>query len=309
MLAFYACVVDRTMQLDFSTALEMTWRCLSTLYSRKTVAFARKRSGERGAATKRSCKARLRGLLRAQFAATSAWRNLGAQRRTKGHRPCHSVRFLDCARNDRAERSTVFSFYHFLRLLLSFRPSEAESRARGEISERSDGQKVIDHAIQLDFSTALEMTGWESRPTAFFHFCYPPFLPILSFRPSEAVSQARGEIPEHSDGQKVIDHAIQLDFSTALEMTGWESRPAAFFHFCYPPFLPFLSFCAKEERQRSEVARRVYAACLERSLPRRARGEIPERRQRTKRQRYAAPRSANLPQRFYAVGARTADKF
>ena len=31
---------------------------------------------ERGAATKRSCKARLRGLLRAQFAATSAWRNL-----------------------------------------------------------------------------------------------------------------------------------------------------------------------------------------------------------------------------------------
>ena len=44
-------------------------------------------------------------------------------------------------------------------------------------------------------------------------------------------------------------------------------------------------FCAKEERQRSEVARRVYAACLERSLPRRARGEIPERKRRTKGRR------------------------
>ena len=39
-----------------------------------------------------------------------------------------------------------------------FDQSEAESRARGEISERSDGQKGIDRAIQSDFSTALEMT-------------------------------------------------------------------------------------------------------------------------------------------------------
>ena len=45
---------------------------------------------ERGAATKRSCKARLRGLIRAQFAATSAWRNLGASatdKRRKKTRP------------------------------------------------------------------------------------------------------------------------------------------------------------------------------------------------------------------------------
>ena len=44
---------------------------------------------ERGAATKRSCKARLRGLLRAQFAATSAWRNPCTQCRTKGSVPLH----------------------------------------------------------------------------------------------------------------------------------------------------------------------------------------------------------------------------
>ena len=44
---------------------------------------------DRGAATKRSCKARLRSLLKAQFAATSAWRNPGAQRRTKGSVPLH----------------------------------------------------------------------------------------------------------------------------------------------------------------------------------------------------------------------------
>ena len=36
-------------------------------------------------------------------------------------------------------------------------------------------------------------------------------------------------------------------------------------------------FCAKEERQRSEVASRVYAACLERSLTRRAERRNPAR--------------------------------
>ena len=51
-------------------------------------------------------------------------------------------------------------------------------------------------------------------------------------------------------------------------------------------------FCAKEERQRSEVARRVYAACLERSLPRRARGEISERQRRTRGYR---PRKKTRP--------------
>ena len=38
-------VIDRAILLDFTTALEMTGLFLSTLYSRKTVAFARKRSG------------------------------------------------------------------------------------------------------------------------------------------------------------------------------------------------------------------------------------------------------------------------
>ena len=84
-------------------------------------------------------------------------------------RPCHTVRFIDCARNDRVGRSTV-------RRLLSFR---------------------------------------------FFTFCHFDRSIVFSL----AFAQNRG-------------------------------------------------FCAKEERQRSEVARRVYAACLERSLPRRARGEI-----------------------------------
>ena len=92
-------------------------------------------------------------------------------------RPCHTVRFLDCARNDRVGRSTV-------RRLLSFR---------------------------------------------FFTFCHFDRSIVFSL----AFAQNRG-------------------------------------------------FCAKEERQRSEVARRVYAACLERSLPRRARGEISERQRRTK---------------------------
>ena len=130
-------------------------------------------------------------------------------------------------------------------------------------------------------------------------------------------------------------------------------------------------FCAIEERQRSEVASRVYAACLERSLPKRGKllcEPITGMRQRPsaecdvakrclrstrakpwllrdrgaatkrsckarlrgllraqfaatsawrnpgasatdKRQRSAALCSAKLPQRFYAVGARTADKF
>ena len=95
-------------------------------------------------------------------------------------RPCHTVRFLDCARNDRVGRSTV-------RRLLSFR---------------------------------------------FFTFCHFDRSIVFSL----AFAQNRG-------------------------------------------------FCAKEERQRSEVARRVYAACLERSLPRRARGEIPERKRRTKGRR------------------------
>ena len=105
-----------------------------------------------------------------------------------------------------------------------------------------------------------------------------------------------------------LDRAMQLDFSTALEMTGRESRPTAFFHFYRPPFLPFChfdqsvvfslalaqnrGFCAKEERQRSEVARRVNAACLERSLARRARGEISERQRRTKDNR---PRKKTRP--------------
>ena len=80
-------------------------------------------------------------------------------------RPCHTVRFLDCARNDRVGRSTM-------RRLLSFR---------------------------------------------FFTFCHFDRSIVFSL----AFAQNRG-------------------------------------------------FCAKEERQRSEVARRVYAACLERSLPRRA---------------------------------------
>ena len=84
-------------------------------------------------------------------------------------RPCHTVRFLDCARNDRVGKSTV-------RRLLSFR---------------------------------------------LFAFCHFDRSIVFSL----AFAQNRG-------------------------------------------------FCAKEERQRSEVARRVYAACLERSLPRRARGEI-----------------------------------
>ena len=92
-------------------------------------------------------------------------------------RPCHTVRFLDCARNDRVGKSTV-------RRLLSFR---------------------------------------------LFAFCHFDRSIVFSL----AFAQNRG-------------------------------------------------FCAKEERQRSEVARRVYAACLERSLPRRARGEISERQRRTK---------------------------
>ena len=55
------------------------------------------------------------------------------------------VRFLDCARNDKGGISTepllsfrLLSFCHFdfSPPPLSFRPSEAESRARGEIPER-----------------------------------------------------------------------------------------------------------------------------------------------------------------------------
>ena len=45
-------------------------------------------------------------------------------------------------------------------------------------------------------------------------------VPLLSFRPSEAVSRARGEIWAHSARQKVVYRALQSDFSTALEMTG-----------------------------------------------------------------------------------------
>ncbi len=71
--------------------------------------------------TKRGCK-------------PSAWRNLGAAATDKRVRPRFIVRFLDCARNDRAERSTRMPrlnrvenrpFSH----LLSFRPSETLSRS------------------------------------------------------------------------------------------------------------------------------------------------------------------------------------
>ena len=106
LLAFYACVVDHAIQLDFSTALEMTEVGESTgcvfplLLSAVSplLSFRPKRSfllstrakpwllRDRGAATKRSCKARLRGLLRAQFAATSAWRNLAAPATDKRQR-------------------------------------------------------------------------------------------------------------------------------------------------------------------------------------------------------------------------------
>ena len=89
--------------------------------------------------------------------------------------------------------STVFP------TLLSFRPSEAVSRARGEIRAHSARQKGVDHAMRLDFSTALEMTGRVCRPL------YEP--------PS-------------------VDRTIQLDFSTALEMTGWVCRPTLY----EPPF-------------------------------------------------------------------------
>ena len=50
------------------------------------------------------------------------------QRRTKGCRPHHIVRFLDCARNDMAMSFDRFFFLSFLTPLLSFRPSEAVSR-------------------------------------------------------------------------------------------------------------------------------------------------------------------------------------
>ena len=93
-------------------------------------------------------------------------------------------------------------------------------------------------------------------------------------------------------------------------MTGRESRPGFPFLLFRPSANSILSFrpsvvfslalaqnrgfCAKEERQRSEVARHVYAACLERSLPRRARGEISERQRRTK-WRAAEPRCRISP--------------
>ena len=49
---------------------------------------------ERGAATKRSCKARLRGLLRAQCAETSAWSNLGASATDKRQSTAQKKRAL-----------------------------------------------------------------------------------------------------------------------------------------------------------------------------------------------------------------------
>ena len=84
---------------------------------------------------------------------------------------------------------------------------------------------------------------------------------------------AHSKPPPLAKGRLVFDRAIQSDFSTALEMT------RLFFDLI---LAQNCGFCAKEERQRREVARRVYAACLERSLPRRARGEISERQRRTK---------------------------
>ena len=112
------------------------------------------------------------------------------KRRTKGSRPRHTVRFLDCARNDRVWKvdRLHFDFCYFTAII---------------------------------FSPFVISTG-----------SY-----LLSFRPS-------------------------VVFSLALA----QNR----------------GFCAKEERQRSEVASRVYTACLERSLPRRARGEISERQRRTR---------------------------
>ena len=59
-------VIDRVMQSDFSTALEMTELFLSTTHPRAKPWLLR----ERGAATERSCKPRLHGLLKAQFTAT-----------------------------------------------------------------------------------------------------------------------------------------------------------------------------------------------------------------------------------------------
>ena len=52
-------------------------------------------------------------------------------------RPKFTVRFLDCDRNDKGESRPLSTFCYFdYPSFLSFRPSKAESRARGEISER-----------------------------------------------------------------------------------------------------------------------------------------------------------------------------
>ena len=54
--------------------------------------------------------------------------------------------------------------------LLSFRPSEAVSRARGEISERQRRTKGCDRAMRSDFSTTLEMTGQRKATVRFWRF-------------------------------------------------------------------------------------------------------------------------------------------
>ena len=115
--------------------------------------------------------------------------------------------------------------------------------------------------------------------------------------------------PPLCEGRLVVDRAIRLDFSMrrgglcpprlSRNDRAWKPTDCISIFCCFTAiFSPFChfdqsvvfslalaqnrGFCAKEERQRSEVARRVYAACLERSLPRRARGEISERQRRTK---------------------------
>ena len=85
LLAFYACGA-------FFRANTTVFSLLSFRPERSFLPSTRAKPWllrERGAATKRSCKARLRGLLRAQFAATSAWRNPGASATDKRSVPLH----------------------------------------------------------------------------------------------------------------------------------------------------------------------------------------------------------------------------
>ena len=105
-------------------------------------------------------------------------------RRTKCHRPHFTVRFLDCARNDRVERSTD----------LSTSPPLAKGGLRGDLPLRDK--------VRLSESSIFK------TPTAFLWGQTLPVYCALLSKP-----------PPLAKGRLVVDRTLQSDFSTMLEMT------------------------------------------------------------------------------------------